>query len=49
MTEDRGCAIEAKRKNSNADTSGLERNIDDLFQQPYDITPDERAIIEASS
>jgi adenine-specific DNA-methyltransferase len=41
--------LAAKRKNRNADTSELEREIDRLLYQLYDLTPEEIEIVEASA
>lgn len=41
--------LAAKRKGPNADTSELEREIDRLLYQLYDLTPEEIEIVEASA
>jgi hypothetical protein len=41
--------LAAKRKDPNANTGELEREIDRLVYQLYDLTPDEIAIVEASA
>jgi hypothetical protein len=40
--------LAAKRRNHDADTTALEKNIDDLVYELYGLTPEERAIVEAS-
>ena len=39
----------SKKKNPNADTTNLEREIDELVLDLYKLTPDERVIVEASA
>jgi len=41
--------LAAKREDPDADTSELEREIDQLVYQLYDLTPDEIEIVEASA
>ncbi|GBE40039.1 hypothetical protein BMS3Bbin08_02675 [bacterium BMS3Bbin08] len=38
--------IAAKKKDPNADTSALERQIDDMVYALYNLTPEEIAIVE---
>lgn len=44
-----GAALEAKRADPDADTSALEREIDQLVYQLYGLTPEEIAIVEGSA
>jgi len=38
--------LAAKQKDSNADTSALERQIDEMVYELYGLTPEEIAIVE---
>lgn len=40
--------LSAKRKNPNADTTALERQIDKMVYELYDLTPEEIEIMEGS-